>query len=1033
MGYKQVKSCWLMNALFAQPPRRDHSFHWFPPSPPRGSLCLPALALLLTALALPAAEPAAVLKQIGVRKGICALPGDTGATLAIGLAKQSELICYVQLANPGEVEAARRAADKAGLYGTRVYVAQGPLDRLHLADNLTDAVIATGAAQTMPEAEALRVAHPQAKVLLGRKTLTKPIPPGVDDWSHPYHSPDNNPVSRDQVARGPYLTQFLADPRYAPLPQVAVAAVGRVFKAFGHIAFKEREEPWLNTLAAFNGYNGTLLWRVDIAPALMVHRSTLIATADKVYFGDDKSCKVYAAATGALLEEIAPSASETGGTFWKWMALEGDTLYAMIGGEERRDPVIKAKSTSHGWPWNPLSPGFNSPENPWGYGHTLVAINLKTKRIVWRNQEKERMDGRAICLKNGRVYVFGFGHYLTCLDAETGSQIWRHTRESEPELFEALGEYQNRQDWRTNWRTTALMRCGEKALYFAGPAMPRLVAVSTETGKLMWTHSYSNYQLILHDNALYGISGQIDQEVSRKFDPLTGKVLAELRLNRRACTRPTAACDAIFFRAGEGSVRLDTAKDVQGLVSPMRPNCHDGVTVANGLLYWWPSVCDCNLTLYGITCLGPARDFDFNQQATSPAERLQDRRRAARTRQPPVQVDNNDWPVFRADNFGSVRSLAVVPEQTRVLWTYSSPAAITPTAPTAAGSLVFLGGSDGIVRALEAATGKLAWSDYTEGEIRLPPTLADGKAYVGSGDGWVYAWETSGAPLWRFRAAPVERRIPVYGTLQSTWPAASGVLVDTGTAYVAAGLANFDGTHVYALDSATGAIKWQNNTSGHLDPVSHTGVGVQGHMLIHDGKLFLAGGNAVSPAIYDLATGKCLNELNPQSRANAQNLIGSFSPRGWELYRVADSIRVAGKPYYAHPKYPVFDDQVLRKTLYVTSGGFDLAWINNAKLMCFADLGDRRAEFQRANWGKTDIQRPQAKWSLPFKDSSALAVAPNAAVITTPTEITAVRLADGAVLWKHSLPAPPVPWGLAINRDGKVFVTLEGGTVICFG
>ena len=41
----------------------------------------------------------------------------------------------------------------------------------------------------------------------------------------------------------------------------------------------------------------------------------------------------------------------------------------------------------------------------------------------------------------------------------------------------------------------------------------------------------------------------------------------------------------------------------------MRAQCQDGVTIANGLLYWWPSTCDCNLTLYGITCLGPAGDF----------------------------------------------------------------------------------------------------------------------------------------------------------------------------------------------------------------------------------------------------------------------------------------------------------------------------------------------------------------------------------------------------------------------------------------
>ena len=32
----------------------------------------------------------------------------------------------------------------------------------------------------------------------------------------------------------------------------------------------------------------------------------------------------------------------------------------------------------------------------------------------------------------------------------------------------------------------------------------------------------------------------------------------------------------------------------------------------------------------------------------------------------------------------------------------------------------------------------------------------------------------------------MERKIPVYGALLSTWPAASGVIVEDGTAYVAA-------------------------------------------------------------------------------------------------------------------------------------------------------------------------------------------------------------------------------------------------------
>ena len=133
---------------------------------------------------------------------------------------------------------------------------------------------------------------PEGKALLGNKVLTKPFPAGVDDWSHPYHGPDNNPQSQDRVAQGPYLTQFLADPRYAPLPQVAVASGGRVFKAFGHVAFKTREEPLLNKLVAFNGYNGTMLWQRDLTAGIMVHRNTFVATPPTLYVGDDKSCKL---------------------------------------------------------------------------------------------------------------------------------------------------------------------------------------------------------------------------------------------------------------------------------------------------------------------------------------------------------------------------------------------------------------------------------------------------------------------------------------------------------------------------------------------------------------------------------------------------------------------------------------------------------------------------------------------------------------------------------------------------------------------
>jgi len=200
-------------------------------------------------------------EKIGVNRGICLVLGDRRCKLALELAQSTELLIYVQLRSAMDVERACSIVDEAGFYGTRIFVEKGPLTRIHLADNSADAAVVLFKLPKEVETEVLRVLRPEGKAIMGpNKILAKGFDEGVDDWSHPYHGPDNNPQSEDTIIRAPYLTQFLAEPRYAPLPQVAVASAGRVFKAFGHVAFKSREEPFLNKLVAFNGYNGTILW-----------------------------------------------------------------------------------------------------------------------------------------------------------------------------------------------------------------------------------------------------------------------------------------------------------------------------------------------------------------------------------------------------------------------------------------------------------------------------------------------------------------------------------------------------------------------------------------------------------------------------------------------------------------------------------------------------------------------------------------------------------------------------------------------------
>ncbi len=983
-----------------------------------------------------------------VDRGICVVLADTDCKFAIDLAESTQLLIYVQLAPDQDLEATCKAADAAGFYGTRIFIDQGPMDKLHLADNLADLVIA-GDAKGISETEVLRILRPGGKALLGKKKLTKKFPDGIDDWSHPYHGPDNNPQSLDQVATAPYLTQFFADPRYAPQTQTAVASAGRVFKAFGTLAFKKREEPFLNSLVAFNGYNGTILWRRDLSPGVMVHRNTMIATPDLLYVGDDKSCKIIDAATGRLKDEIIPPEDVAGGTFWKWMALEDGTLYALTGQAEYKEATVRARwENRHGWPWQ-VSKGFNAPDGVpdgqqaykahlWGFGKNVLAINPKTKKVLWSHHETEPVDSRAMCMKNGRIYIFAFGSYLACLDAKTGSEIWRKTPDNAPELFQALGIFSNRQNWLTNWRTTAYLKCSDKALYFAGPQVNKLLAVSTEDGSILWEDSYNNFQLVLRDDGLYAISGQKDDHPSKKFDPLTGKVLAEFDTKRRACTRPTGSADAVLYRAQGGSIRLNVATGTPEWISPMRAQCHDGVTIANGLLYWWPSTCDCELNIYGVTALGPAGDFDFAQKAVED-QRLETAAKDL-TKVAPLDQTDADWPTFRANNQGTFTTDTTVAPKLNRLWWLSSGKTFTPTPPVAVDDLAFYGGSDGIVRAVDTATGQSRWKAYTAGSIRIAPSVWKGRLYVGSGDGYAYCFEAkTGRLLWRFRAAPIERRIPVYGTIQSTWPAAAGVIVEDGVAYVAAGIVNYDGIYVYALDAVTGKIKWQNTTSGHLLPGARTGVSVQGHMLINDKKLYLAGGTSISPAIYDITNGKCLNDNE------SLKTTGRTFPRGWELSKINDHIIPCGRPFYAHPEHPVVAASVTNSMFVSSTPDKDIFWVDKEKVVCFnrlnrqildeyiAGLPTQHDDALRFNWRqfKTD---DKPLWQFDSDKGVAIAAGKNSIVLAgVEPDLRLLDISTGKRTGRATLVVPVVPWGLAIDRQGRIIATLEGGQVMCFG
>ena len=992
-----------------------------------------SLPLLALALALAGGTTAtgtelqAARMGVSVRKGICVvlgLPKAGRPESVTELAGGTELLIYFQSAKSDQVAEVRRVAEAAGLLGDRIFVEQADWKSIPLADNLADAVIvAPGTEESVSEEEILRVLHPGGTADIGDKKIVKPVPPGIDAWPYPYHGPDNNPQSLDSVARAPYLTQFIAEPKFGPSPAVTVAAGGRIFRAFGHLSHKENQNAMINTLVAANAYNGMILWKRPLSDGFMVLRNTIIATRDTLYLADDKSCKLLDAASGELKDEIVPPGDQPDGTVWKWMALEGDTLYGLLGAEEFKAAALTSDSFGMGgWPranW----PGFDyqDPKTAWGQGRTLVAIDVKTKKLLWQHRERDYVDGRAVCMSGGRIFLLSPEKFLASVDARSGEVLWKT---ADADLLAAIGPLFTPAPRWTGLSPFPYVRCNEKFLFFSGPRMPRIVTVSTDDGKLAWQKDVpmidgGSVHLLLRDDAIYAI-GHGPGETSFTMDYETGEI-GKRFLGRRACTIATGTVDSIFYRAPGGTVRLDLASGIEEHIAPMRPPCYEGVIVSGGLLYWGPWKCRCQLSLYGHIALASAGD--------SGGRALPDESRLVLGSDDPASVekfpvDANDWPCYQGDNGRTAATRVAIPKQVSQRWAFQLPAGALPTAPVAAGGLVFVGDRNGLVRALDAADGTPRWKAYTAAGIFFPPAVWEGRLYVGSADGYVYAFEAaSGRLLWKFLAAPTDRRIPVFGKLISTWPVAGGVVVQNGTVYAAAGIAHYDGTHVYALDAVSGKVRWHNGTSGSLAEEVNNGISLQGSLRVAGGQLQFCGGNAYPLASYDLATGKCTTAANP---------------------RAGSPYRTAFYPYYPrHGRYTPLNHTLAdgRSLNYAA----DYSGALHSALALVGPLPPG-VKFLRPLWripirGQKPKGTPEVLWEDKSRAKFTGFVVGPGALVTAGETVTqagtkpflaSVNIEDGSQQWRKELPAAVVKSGVAVDHQARIIVALEDGRVLCF-
>ena len=978
------------------------------------SCCLLFTFTLCTVEAADNGSTSARLQKIGTQRGIVAvldLPRG-GAADVLELAKSRDLTVYFQSNDAAQITAVRKAAALAGLLGRRIFVDAGQLDSIHLADNVADAILVSPSVEAqVSEPEVLRALRPRATAFVGDREIIKPVPDGIDEWTHPFHGPDNNPQSNDQLVRGSFHTQFLAEPTFSPMPEQSVIAGGRIYKAMGHIAHKANQNAWLNTLLCINAYNGTILWKRPLPEGFMIHRNTMIATDDALLMGDHESCKVFDGATGEIRAELTIPAEITDGPVWKWMALKDGVLYGLVGNLEAS--VNTQRSTRRGlghWPWGMWDGhDYNDPRTAFGFGRTLVAIELDSQKLLWHFRDEEFLDARAVCMNNDRIFCFSPEKFLTCIDMQSGKRLWRNT---DPELLEAIGPNGRAQHYITGYATTTYMKCNDDYLFFAGPQRERMVVASTSDGRFVWSNPDGNLQLVLRDDAVYAAGSQ--QAIGMKLDYATGSLLANFPA-RRACTRATGCADSIFYRANGGTVRVITETNTAQHIAPMRPPCQDGVLISNGHLYWGPWMCGCQLSLYGNIALGPVAQPGV--VAPNPLS-------AERNLEPvePLDIQQGDWPSYRGDNARSNVTQVAIPSEVALEWTAEICASDLPTAPVVAGEMVFIADRTGRVRAL-TAHGESVWEAFTGGPVYYPPAVANDRLYVGSADGRVYAFEArTGRRLWAYRVAPQDRWIPVYGRLISRWPVSGGIAVENDTVYAAAGITHYDGTYVVALDAVTGALKAQNSTSGTLSEEVNSGVSLQGNLTIVDKELrFLAGGT-YETARYDLSTLECLN-----------------TPRE----EVTSLFRTAFYPYYPeYGKYLSLEHTRPDGSTLCHDASYEGSLFTNLALEEPLPPGAPRDKKEAARWTRRgrNVPSPKNIWQDQANRRFTSFVVSSEHLLATghpdqapqETFLAAINVQAGTDDWLHRLPANAVKGGVAVDRSGRIYVALENGQLLCF-
>ena len=349
--------------------------------------------------------------------------------------------------------------------------------------------------------------------------------------------------------------------------------------------------------------------------------------------------------------------------------------------------------------------------------------------------------------------------------------------------------------------------------------------------------------------------------------------------------------------------------------------------------------------------------------------------------------------------------------------------------PIVAGGTLFLSSSaDCQVRALDAATGRERWTFFTEGPVRFAPTVADGRAYVVSDDGFLYCIDgATGALVWKHRGGPMDSMVLGNGRMISRWPARGGPAVADGVVYWAAGIWPSEGIFLYAMDAATGKVLWCNDSSGaiymaqpHPGAYAKSGVSAQGDLVVDGDRLLVPTGRAV-PAVFNRRDGKLLYfHLGKNTKTGGAEVVAA----GAHFFNGGSVFDSATGAAQASLRIPTRTTCVVPSKIILAKGQKLLA-IDREQMLTYKEAVDRRGKPITVGALAAPV------WETEITHSAeAMVVAGCSAVLAARDHLTVVDTALGHA--KMSTKVEGTPLGLAVAGD-RLYASTDKGVLYCFG